>query len=57
MYSECRSNYLFLASLGFAIHKEKSILKPIQEIEFVFSSVTVKISITKEKTEAIVSGF
>ena len=41
----------------FAIHKEKSILKPIQEIEFVFSSVTVKISITKEKTEAIASGF
>ena len=57
MYSECRSNCLFLASLGFAIHKEKSILKPIQEIEFVFSSVTVKISITKEKTEAIASGF
>ena len=46
-----------LESLGFAIHEEKSILTPTQEIEFlgfVFNSVTVTISITKEKTEAFI---
>ena len=47
-----------LESLGFAIHKGKSILNPTQEIEFlgfVFNSLTMTISVTKEKTEAIVS--
>ena len=47
-----------LESLGFAIHKGKSILNPTQEIEFlgfVFNSLTMTISVTKGKTEAIVS--
>ena len=47
-----------LESLGFAIHREKSILNPTQEIEFlgfVCNSMTITISITKGKTEAIVS--
>ena len=46
-----------LESLGFAIHEGKSILNPTQEIEFlgfVFNSVTMTISITKGKTEAII---
>ena len=44
-------------SLGFAIHEGKSILNPTQEIEFlgfVFNLVTMPISITKGKTEAII---
>ena len=59
---ECLQNIeatgAFLESLGFAIHKGKFILNPAQEIEFlgfVFNSVTTTISITKGKTEAIVS--
>ena len=46
-----------LESLGFAIHEGKSILNPTQEIEFlgfVFNLVTMPISITKGKTEAII---
>ena len=46
-----------LQSLGFVIHEGKSILNPTQEIEFlgfVFNSVTMTISITKGKTEAII---
>ena len=46
-----------LEILSFAIHKRKSILNPTQEIEFlgfVFNSVTMTISITKGKTEAII---
>ena len=46
-----------LESLGFAIHEGKSILNPAREIEFlgfVFNSVTMAISITKGKTEAII---
>ena len=47
-----------LESLGFAVHKGKSILNPTQETEFlgfVFNSLTMTISVTKGKTEAIVS--
>ena len=46
-----------LESLGFAIHEGKSILNPTQEIEFLgfmFSSVTMTISVTKGKTEVII---
>ena len=44
-------------SLGFAIHKGKSILKPTQEIEFlglVFNLVTMTIYITKWKAGTII---
>ena len=46
-----------LESSGFAIREGRSILNPTQEIEFlgfVFNSVTMTISITKGKTEAII---
>ena len=46
-----------LESLDFANHEGKSILNPTQENEFlgfVFNSVTMTISITKGKTEAII---
>lgn len=46
-----------LGSLSLTIHKVKSIRNATQEIEFlgfVFYSVTITISITKRKTEAIV---
>ena len=45
-----------LESLGFAIHEGKYIMNPTQEIDFlgfVFNSVTMTISMTKGKTEAI----
>ena len=47
-----------LESLGLTVHKGKSILNPTQEIEFqgfVFNLVTMTISLTKGKTEAIAS--
>ena len=46
-----------LEILSFAIHKRKSILNPTQEIEFlgfVFNSLTMTVSITNGKTEAII---
>ena len=59
---ECLQNIEATVSLleshCFAIHKGRSILNQTQEIEFpgfVFNSVTMTISITKGKTEAIVS--
>ena len=57
MSQEIQLTVSILGSLGFTIHKGKSIRNPKQETEFlgfVFYSVTMTISITKRKIEAIV---